>query len=257
MAATVNNLPGLMNIGCGHVRQLAGAGAIMPLDDIVAGIKGSCKTDALDFANDAVACTSNDEAKASFQSGDAAMYRFAASFISEPYASEHADQFAFNFGSRFPDSIVDKTVGLRTCGWNVYADSCAEQDEARPAAAREWICFLTSGDGTAAPWEGGAIPSADLSYVQPETPDPSMTIATACIMTFLACRNDFAPAKIMLISPAMRMISIAAACFKGQFSTNNALMAAGRVILIAPQPLIFTEFQRFINKGEPAGAVKG
>ncbi len=82
-------------------------------------------------------------------------------------------------------------------------------------------------------------------------------ISTAFIMTFLACWNDFPLAKIMLNSPSVRTLSIAAAYFKGQFSTNYALMTAGCVILIAPQLLIFTVFQRFIIEGVTAGAVKG
>ena len=82
-------------------------------------------------------------------------------------------------------------------------------------------------------------------------------ISTAFIMTFLACWNDFPLAKIMLNSPSVRTISIAASYFKGQFSTNYALMTAGCVILIAPQLLIFTVFQRFIIEGVTAGAVKG
>ena len=82
-------------------------------------------------------------------------------------------------------------------------------------------------------------------------------ISTAFIMTFLACWNDFPLAKIMLNSPAVRTLSIAAAYFKGQFSTNYALMTAGCVILIVPQLLIFTVFQQFIIEGVTAGAVKG
>ena len=82
-------------------------------------------------------------------------------------------------------------------------------------------------------------------------------ISTAFIMTFLACWNDFPLAKIMLNSPSVRTLSIAAAYFKGQFSTNYALMTAGCVILIVPQLTIFTVFQRFIIEGVTAGAVKG
>ena len=289
MAATANNLPDLMNISYGYVKQWANTGVIMNLDAIVDEIKDNYKTDALDFANeavdgywaipymaevqgwaynteilakydlavpetfddfinackvltengeraiahgatdiwaiwgyhalfcqygvdkamcdrltageedffsneayrktleriaeiaatgaygDAVSYTSNDEAKALFLNGDAAMYCFATSFVSELDASEHADKFVFNFGPQFPDSLVDKTVGLRTYGWNVYVGSCVEGDEAKLAAVKEWIAYLTSGEGTAALWEGGTIPATDLSYVEPETLDPFMT----------------------------------------------------------------------------------
>lgn len=82
-------------------------------------------------------------------------------------------------------------------------------------------------------------------------------ISTALILTFLACWNDFPLAKIMLNSPDVRTLSIAAAYFKGTFSTNYALMTAGCVILIVPQLTIFTIFQKYIIDGVTAGAVKG
>lgn len=82
-------------------------------------------------------------------------------------------------------------------------------------------------------------------------------ISTAVILTFLACWNDFPLARIMLINPDVRTISLAAAYFKGTFSTNYAMMTSGCVILIIPQLLIFTIFQRYIIDGVTAGAVKG
>lgn len=82
-------------------------------------------------------------------------------------------------------------------------------------------------------------------------------IATCVILTFLGCWNDFALAKVMLNSPANRTISLAASYFKGQFSTNYALTAAGSVILVVPQLIVFVIFQRYIIDGVTAGAVKG
>ena len=51
MGASANNLPDLMNTSYGWVKQWAGTGVIMQLDDIVAEIGGNYKTDALDFAD--------------------------------------------------------------------------------------------------------------------------------------------------------------------------------------------------------------
>lgn len=82
-------------------------------------------------------------------------------------------------------------------------------------------------------------------------------ISTSFILTFLAVWNDFPLAKIMLNSTDVRTISIAAAYFKGTYSTNYALMTAGCVILILPQLIIFAIFQRFIIDGVTAGSVKG
>lgn len=294
MAATANNLPDLMNISYGYVKQWANTGVIMNLDDIVAEIGDNYVTDALDFANeavdgywaipymaevqgwaynteildkydlevpetyeefinvcnvlvengekaishgatdiwaiwgyhalfcqygvdqamcealaageqdfysnesfrktlekiqgiaatgaygDAVTYTSDAEAKASFINGDAAMYCFATSFVSELAASEHADKFVFNYGPQFADSVQDKTVGLRTYGWNVYVGSCVEQDPAKLEAAKLWLEFLTSAEGTAALWEAGTIPATDLSVVDENSLSPFMqTIFTA------------------------------------------------------------------------------
>lgn len=107
---------------------------------------------------DAVSYTSDAEAKAAFINGDAAMYCFATSFVSELDASEHADKFVFNFGPQFSDSIHDQTVGLRTYGWNCYVGSCVENDPAKLEAVKLWLNFLTSGEGTEALWSAGTIP---------------------------------------------------------------------------------------------------
>mgnify|MGYP001152709281 CR=1 FL=1 len=123
---------------------------------------------------DAVSYTSDAEAKAAFINGDAAMYCFATSFVSELDASEHADKFVFNFGPQFSDSIHDQTVGLRTYGWNCYVGSCVENDPAKLEAVKLWLNFLTSGEGTEVLWSAGTIPATDLSYVDRSTLDPFM-----------------------------------------------------------------------------------
>jgi len=276
MAATANNLPDLMNVSYGYVKQWANTGVIMNLDDIASEISGNYKTDALDFANaavdgywavpymaevqgwaynteilskynlevpttfdeflnvckvltdngqlaishgatdiwaiwgyhamfcqmgvdqalceklsakeedfysneafrntlahiqeiaktgaygDAVAYTSDAEAKANFISGNAAMYCFATSFVSDLDASEYADKFVFNFGPQFSDSLHQgETVGLRTYGWNCYAGSCVEKDPAKLAAVKAWLSYLTSADGTAVLAANGTIPATD------------------------------------------------------------------------------------------------
>ena len=82
-------------------------------------------------------------------------------------------------------------------------------------------------------------------------------IATAIILTFLTCWNDFALAKFMLISPENHTISLAASYFKTAYSTDYGLTAAASVILILPQLAVFLLFQRYIINGVTAGAVKG
>ncbi len=82
-------------------------------------------------------------------------------------------------------------------------------------------------------------------------------LSTVFILNFLDVWNDFPLARVMLIDPGLRTISLAASYFKGQYSANYALMTAGVIILIVPQLAVFAFFQRYIIEGIAAGAVKG
>ena len=114
---------------------------------------------------DAVSYTSNDEAEASFINGDAAIYNFATSFISELEESEHADSFVFSYGPQFPDSIHDETVGMRVFGWCCYVGSGVEKDKDKVDAVKLWFEYLTSAEGTQGLWDAGTIPGTDLSFI--------------------------------------------------------------------------------------------
>jgi len=83
------------------------------------------------------------------------------------------------------------------------------------------------------------------------------SISTVFIFNFLSVWNDFPLARVMLINPGLRTISLAASYFKGQYSDNYALMTAGVVILTIPQLAIFAFFQKYIIEGVATGAVKG
>ena len=82
-------------------------------------------------------------------------------------------------------------------------------------------------------------------------------LVTVVIYTFLGIWNDFLLSRVMLNGVENRTISLAAMYFKGQFSTDYALMAAGVMILIVPQILVYVALQKFIVSGSTAGAVKG
>lgn len=130
---------------------------------------------------DAVAYTSNDEAEAAFINGDAAMYNFATSFVSELEESEHANSFVFNYGPQLPDSVQDKTVGLRVFGWDCYVGSCVEKDPNKLKAVELWLEYLTSQEGTDVLWNAGTIPATDLSKVDMSGKDDFMKSIFAAI----------------------------------------------------------------------------
>ena len=82
-------------------------------------------------------------------------------------------------------------------------------------------------------------------------------ISTVFILNFLSVWNDFALSKTVLMNPDLRTLSLAAILFRGEYSKDYGLIAAGVFILILPQIVIFAFFQRFIIEGISAGAVKG
>ncbi len=130
---------------------------------------------------DNVVYTSNDEAEAAFINGDAAMYNFATSFVSELEESEHANSFVFSYGPQFADSVQDKTVGLRVFGWDCYVGSCVEKDAAKMKAVELWMEYLTSPEGTKILWDAGTIPATDLSGVDMSGKDDFMKSIFAAI----------------------------------------------------------------------------
>ena len=82
-------------------------------------------------------------------------------------------------------------------------------------------------------------------------------IGTVLIVNFLAVWNEFAVSVIMLSSPSNQTISLATSKFVGQFLVDYASMAAAVIMLVIPQVLAFSFFQRFIVADLTAGAEKG
>lgn len=130
---------------------------------------------------DAVAVTSDAEAKAAFINGDAAMYNFATSFISELNASEHVDKFRYSYGPQFPDSLYDQTVGMRVYGWCNYVGSCVEKDPAKLEAVKLWLDYLTGEEGTQVLWAAGTIPATNMSVVDMSDQNPFMQSVFAAL----------------------------------------------------------------------------
>lgn len=123
---------------------------------------------------DAVSYTSNDEAEAKFLNGEAAVYNFATSFVSELEESPYADNFVFDYGPQFPDSEHDETVGMRVFGWCNYVGSKVADDPAKLEAIKLWLNYLTGAEGTQLLWEAGTIPGTDLSVVDTSSMDSLM-----------------------------------------------------------------------------------
>lgn len=83
------------------------------------------------------------------------------------------------------------------------------------------------------------------------------TLVTAFILMFLGMWNDFALARVLLISNENQTISLAVNLFKGLYSTDYALLTAGIVILTIPELVVFACLQKHIIDGIMEGAVKG
>lgn len=83
------------------------------------------------------------------------------------------------------------------------------------------------------------------------------TLITAFILMFLGMWNDFALARVLLISNENQTISLAVNLFKGLYSTDYALLTAGIVILTIPELIVFACLQKHIIDGIMEGAVKG
>jgi len=82
-------------------------------------------------------------------------------------------------------------------------------------------------------------------------------IATVGTFTFLGIWNEFLFALILLSKPALRTLNLTVYNLRGQYSSDQGLMAAGATVLIVPAILIYVIFQERVVKGLTAGAVKG
>lgn len=98
------------------------------------------------------------------------------------------------------------------------------------------------------PWQ--ILFKVDVPIIRP-------AIVTVIIISFLATWNEFAVSVVMLTSPEVQTISLAASKFVGIHATDYGSMAAAVVILSIPQVAAFAYFQKFIVSDMSAGSVKG
>jgi raffinose/stachyose/melibiose transport system permease protein len=81
--------------------------------------------------------------------------------------------------------------------------------------------------------------------------------ATAAVLQFLLCWNEFQFAFILTTSENKRTLPIAISYFTSAFSANYGAMFAATIVIIIPSILIYFLLQEQVISGMVAGSVKG
>ncbi len=82
-------------------------------------------------------------------------------------------------------------------------------------------------------------------------------VVTVIMLVFLGVWNDFLFALVMLTDPLLKTLNLAVYSLRGEYISDQGLLAAGSVILVAPAILVYVLLQEQVVKGLTAGAVKG
>lgn len=82
-------------------------------------------------------------------------------------------------------------------------------------------------------------------------------VATVLIFNVLYVWNEYPFAVTLINDPSMYTISLGTSFFKGEWSADYAAIAASGVVIIIPQLIFYSFFQKYIIEGMTAGAVKG
>ena len=82
-------------------------------------------------------------------------------------------------------------------------------------------------------------------------------VATAAILTFVYCWNEFLFALAFTVSPDRRTVPVAIALLRGQHQVPWAQILAASVVATAPVAIVVLAFQRRVVAGLTAGSVKG
>lgn len=88
---------------------------------------------------------------------------------------------------------------------------------------------------------------------------PMMTPTLICVIVFnvLYVWNEYVFSSLFITKPELMTLSMGMSMFQGLYSMDYAGMIAATVMLMIPQLLFYTLFQRQIINGMTAGAVKG
>ena len=81
--------------------------------------------------------------------------------------------------------------------------------------------------------------------------------ATAGVLQFLLCWNEFQFAMTLTTGNKVRTLPVALYYFKSQFGTDYGVMFAATIIVIIPSIIVFVLLQEWVVSGLAAGAVKG
>jgi ABC-type glycerol-3-phosphate transport system permease component len=82
-------------------------------------------------------------------------------------------------------------------------------------------------------------------------------LATAAILTFVYCWNEFLFALTFTLGPERQTVPVAIALFRGQHQVPWGEILAATVVATTPVVLLVLLFQRRIVQGLTAGAIKG
>ncbi len=82
-------------------------------------------------------------------------------------------------------------------------------------------------------------------------------LATAAVLTFIFCWNEFLFALSFTLGPERQTVPVAIALFRGQYQVPWGQILAAAIVSTAPVALVVLIFQRRIVQGLTAGAVKG
>ena len=81
-------------------------------------------------------------------------------------------------------------------------------------------------------------------------------VLTMVVLVFMWTWNEFLLALVMVSDEALRTAPLGLAFFQGRNTTDEALLAAGAVIVAAPVVLVYLFLQRHFIRGMLTGAVK-
>lgn len=82
------------------------------------------------------------------------------------------------------------------------------------------------------------------------------TLVTILILNFIGIWNDYMYSRLILSSNENFTVALASMFFKSRYGSDYGLLAAGIIVMLIPQVIIFVALQKQIMAGVTAGAVK-
>lgn len=95
------------------------------------------------------------------------------------------------------------------------------------------------------------------TFIQVMMPCAKGGLASAGVLTFLECWNEFTFALLLTTSASTRTLPVSLSYFTSQFSFNYTAMFAAITIAVIPSIIVFAIFQEQVNASMTAGSVKG